>query len=122
MTTGLAKRRARTAHGDALTAELERRFATLDRDTVLARLIDAGVSAGRIRGIDEVYDWEQDRSQWLALDVDHPTLGTITLPGMALRTLEMSPVGELRGSTRLEHDPPPLLDGDGPAIRNWPRR
>ena len=36
--------------------------------------------AGRIRSIREVYDWEQTRSQALLIDVNHSTLGSITLP------------------------------------------
>ena len=108
----------RLEHVDALTEQLERRFAHLDRDALLAQLTEAGVPAGRIRSIDEVYEWEQTRSQRLTLNVEHATLGTITLPGMALRTFEMSPAGELSESTRLEHGAPPLLDADGPAIRS----
>lgn len=106
---------------DALTEHIERRFADLDRDTVLAQLTEAGIPAGRIRTIDEVYRWEQTRSQRLTVDVKHETLGTVTLPGMALRTFDMSPAGELSESTRLEHEAPPLLDADGPAIRGWLR-
>jgi crotonobetainyl-CoA:carnitine CoA-transferase CaiB-like acyl-CoA transferase len=104
---------------DALTEDLERRFAGLDRDTVLGRLTEAGIPAGRIRSIDEVYQWEQTRSQRLTLNVEHATLGPLTLPGMALRTFEMSPAGELSESTRLDHDAPPVLNADGPAIRSW---
>ena len=110
---------SRLEHVDALTGQLERCFAKLDRDTLLAQLTEAGVPAGRIRGIDEVYEWEQTRSQRLALNVEHASLGTVTLPGMAVRTFEMSPAGELSESTRTEHDAPPLLDADGPAIRSW---
>ncbi len=104
---------------EGLTEELERRFANLDRDAVLAHLTDADIPAGRIRSIDEVYGWEQTRSQRLTIDVKHETLGTVTLPGMAVRTFEMSPAGELRESTRLEHHAPPLLNAGGPSIRNW---
>jgi formyl-CoA transferase len=112
---------SRLEHVDALTRQLERCFAGLDRDTVLARLTKAGVPAGRIRGIDEVYQWEQARSQRLTVDVEHASLGPLTLPGMALRTFELSPGGELSESTRREHDAPPLLNADGPAIRGWLR-
>jgi crotonobetainyl-CoA:carnitine CoA-transferase CaiB-like acyl-CoA transferase len=112
---------SRLEHIDALTEQLERSFAALDRDTLLARLTEAGVPAGRIRSIDEVYEWEQTRSQRLTLTVEHASLGNITLPGMALRTFEMSPAGELSESTRLEHGAPPLLNADGPAIRDWLR-
>ncbi len=85
----------RLEHVDALTRQLEQRVANLDRDALLAQLADAGVLAGRIRTIDEVYEWEQGRSQRLTLNVEHPTLGTIVLPGTAIRTFEMSATGDL---------------------------
>jgi crotonobetainyl-CoA:carnitine CoA-transferase CaiB-like acyl-CoA transferase len=110
---------SRLEHIDALTEQLERTFAALNRDALLARLTDAGIPAGRIRSIDEVYEWEQTRSQRLLLNVEHASLGPLTLPGMALRTFELSPAGELSESTRSEHSAPPLLDADGPAIRRW---
>jgi formyl-CoA transferase len=105
----------------ALTEQLERCFARLDRDDVLAQLTEAGVPAGRIRSIDEVYEWEQTRSQRLTINVEHASLGPLELPGMAVRTFEMSPAGKLSESTREEHGAPPLLDADGPAIRSWLR-
>jgi crotonobetainyl-CoA:carnitine CoA-transferase CaiB-like acyl-CoA transferase len=105
----------------ALTEQLERCFEKLDRDALLARLAAAGVPAGRIRSIDEVYEWEQTRSQRLTINVEHASLGPLVLPGMAVRTFEMSPAGELTESTREEHSAPPLLDADGPAIRSWLR-
>jgi formyl-CoA transferase len=110
---------SRLEHVDALTARLERCFAGLDRAALLVRLTAAGVPAGRVRGIDEVYEWEQARSQRLTLNVEHASLGSLTLPGMAVRTFEMSPAGELSESTRREHAAPPVLDADGPAIRSW---
>jgi len=109
----------RLEHIAALTEQLEHCFASLDRDTVLAQLTEAGVPAGRIRGIDEVYEWEQTRSQRLAVKVEHASLGLLTLPGMALRTFEMAPTGDLSESTRCEHSAPPLLNADGRAIRDW---
>jgi formyl-CoA transferase len=110
---------SRVEHVEALTELLEQHFASLDTAKLLAQLDAAGIPAGRIRSIDEVYDWDQTRSQRLLMDVDHATLGPIQLPGMALRTFEVSNVGELVESTRLEHKAPPLLDADGPAIRDW---
>ena len=112
---------SRLEHIDKLTEQLERRFAGLDREAVLTRLAEAGIPAGRIRGIDEVYEWPQAHSQRLTVHVQHETLGPIAIPGMPLRTFEMAPTGELSESTRLDHDAPPVLDADGPAIRRWLR-
>jgi hypothetical protein len=47
--------------------------------------------------------------------VDHATLRTVPLPGMAPRTFGMSPVGELSEGTRVE------LGADVPAIHGWLR-
>jgi formyl-CoA transferase len=110
---------SRVENVEALTAVLEHRFSNLDREQLLAQLDEAGIPAGRIRSVDEVYEWEQTRSQRLIVNVEHATLGMIELPGMALRTYEMSPAGELSESTRLDHGAPPLLNADGPAIRSW---
>jgi formyl-CoA transferase len=111
----------RVHNSRALTEDLESRFADLDREDLLAQLNALGIPAGRIRSIDEVYGWEQTRSQRLLIDVKHETLGMVTLPGMALRNFEMSPDGDLRESTRLEHGAPPVLDADGAAIKAWLR-
>ncbi len=108
---------SRLEHVEALTERLERCFSSFGQDVLLAKLTDAGVPAGRIRSIDEVYQWEQARSQRLTLEVEHAGLGSITLPGMALRTFEMSASGELNESTRTAHGAPPQLDADGAAIR-----
>jgi len=57
-----------------------------------------------------VYGWEQTRSQGLLLDVEHPTLGHVTLPGPPLR---------YDGGGRAEHAPPPTLGQHGATIRAW---
>ena len=45
----------------------------------------AGVPAGRVKTIEEVYDTEQVRQQGLVWNVEHTTLGPIELPGSPLR-------------------------------------
>lgn len=45
----------------------------------------AGVPAGRVKTIEEVYDTEQVRQQGLVWSVEHTTLGPIELPGSPLR-------------------------------------
>ena len=56
-------------------------FGKCPTEELLVELDRIGVPAGRIRSIREVYDWEQTRSQALLIDVNHSTLGPITLPG-----------------------------------------
>ena len=60
-------------------------FGRYPTEELLVELDRIGVPAGRIRSIREVYDWEQTRSQALLIDVNHSTLGSITLPGPPLR-------------------------------------
>ncbi|CAN5774993.1 hypothetical protein BH20ACT6_BH20ACT6_20680 [soil metagenome] len=55
-----------------------------------------------------VYDWEQTRSQELLIEVGHPTLGRIALPGPPLR---------LGDGFLGEHTAPPTLDQHGDSIR-----
>ena len=55
-------------------------FGKCPTEELLVELDRIGVPAGRIRSIREVYDWEQTRSQALLIDVNHSTLGSITLP------------------------------------------
>lgn len=75
----------RVADRPALNARIEEALAGWSRAEVLERCDAAGVPAGRIRTLDEVFDWEQTRSQRLALEVEHSSLRSITLPGGPLR-------------------------------------
>ena len=70
--------------------------------------------AGKVRSLDDVYDWEQTRSQGLLLEVDHPAYGALTLPGSPLRFDDHAFSGG-----REHHQPPPMLDQHGAAIRAW---
>ncbi|MFI0349697.1 CaiB/BaiF CoA transferase family protein [Actinomadura sp. 9N407] len=100
----------RSAHRARLTADIERALAGEGRDVWLARLGEAGVPAGAIRSIDEVYEWEQTRSQGLVIEVDHPVLGTIELPGPPLR---------FDGAPPREHAAPPLLGEHNDTVMAW---
>lgn len=109
----------RVAHRDHLTALLESAFTRFEPDELLRRLADAGVPAGRVRTLDEVYAWEQTRSQRLLVDVEHQSLGKISLPGSALRTFTVDTAGTETETTRVDHVPPPALGADAEAIRGW---
>ncbi|MEL7974809.1 CoA transferase [Isoptericola sp. F-RaC21] len=102
---------------EALVAHVEERFADTDAADLLARLTELGVPCGKIRSVDEVYAWDQTASQGLLLDVDHATLGVVTLPGPPLRFFGADG-GE---RTRTAHDAPPTLDQHGDAVRAWAR-
>jgi crotonobetainyl-CoA:carnitine CoA-transferase CaiB-like acyl-CoA transferase len=76
---------ARVAHrdelGDAITAAL----AADPVDRWMARFDVAGVPAGRIRTMDEVYAAPQVEHLGLVDEVEHPTAGTLRLPGAPVR-------------------------------------
>lgn len=104
----------RVAHRDELVALLEAHFATDPAEHWLALLSSAGVPSGKVRSLDDVYGWEQTRSQGLLLDVEHSSLGPIQLPGSPLR-YDDNPYSGGRAS----HVAPPRLDEHGAAIREW---
>ena len=112
---GLATNADRVAHRDRVIDLVEGAFADIDAEPLLERLAEVGVPAGRVRGLDEVYAWDQVASQGLLIEVDHPTLGPLTLPGPPLRFFE----GTGAEVTRRHHAAPPTLDEDGAAIRAW---
>ena len=111
---GFATNPERVGNRDALITRLESHFAGADAEHWLARLAEAGVPAGKVRSMDDVYSWEQTLSQGLLLAVDHPTLGSVQLPGSPLRFDDNAFSGG-----RAQHLAPPTLDQHGDAIREW---
>ena len=105
----------RVAHRDELIAEIELAFRGRSTDELLAVLDEAGIPAGRVRSIDEVYTWDQTRSQGLLIDVEHSLLGTVTLPGPPLRFFDAAGAE----NTRTEHGAPPLLGEHNDSVREW---
>src|SRR4051812_16735340 len=77
---GMVTNRERAAHREQVVELVEAAFADRDAEPLLAELAAAGVPAGKVRTLDEVYAWEQTLSQGLLVDVDHPTLGELHLP------------------------------------------
>jgi crotonobetainyl-CoA:carnitine CoA-transferase CaiB-like acyl-CoA transferase len=113
---GFASNADRVRNRAGVIAAVERVFADYAAAELLQKLNDAGIPAGKVRSLDEVYEWEQVASQGLVVDVDHPVLGKVSLPGPPLRFFAP---GDTAETTVTEHDAPPLLDEDGPAIREW---
>jgi formyl-CoA transferase len=110
---GLATNGERVQHPELVRKIVEEAFAADPPDALLERLDRAGVPAGRVRSIDEVYAWDQTRSQGLLVDVEHASLGPLTLPGPPLRFFDDTDT-ELAGR---RHRPPPVLDEHGDAVR-----
>jgi crotonobetainyl-CoA:carnitine CoA-transferase CaiB-like acyl-CoA transferase len=104
----------RVAHRDELTAAIEAAFAGEPADEWLRRLEAAGIPSGKVRDFQQVYEWEQTRSQGLLIDVEHPTLGRIQLPGPPLRFDDHPYAG-----ARETNLPPPRLGEHDEAVRAW---
>ena len=108
-----ATNRDRVAHRDELIEAIESHFATQPAEHWLELLMDAGIPAGKVRSMDDVYAWEQVRSQGLVLDVDHPAYGPLALSGSALR-FDDNPFS----GGRVSHVAPPTLGQHSAAIRD----
>jgi formyl-CoA transferase len=112
---GLATNEERVAARERVIEVVEGAFADWDAEPLLARLAEVGVPAGKVRTLDEVYGWDQTVSQGLLVDVEHLTLGRVTLPGPPLRFFDAT--GD--EVTRREHTAPPVLDEHAGSIRAW---
>jgi crotonobetainyl-CoA:carnitine CoA-transferase CaiB-like acyl-CoA transferase len=106
--------RERAAHRDDLIAVIEEIFGSHPAEHWLDLLVDVGIPAGKVRSMDDVYGWDQVRSQGLVLEVDHPAYGSLELTGSPLRFDDNGFSGG-----REHHLPPPLLGEHGDAIRSW---
>jgi crotonobetainyl-CoA:carnitine CoA-transferase CaiB-like acyl-CoA transferase len=109
-----ASNRTRVGHRDDLVAAMEAALAADPAETWLARLADLGIPAGKVRTLDDVYTWDQTVSQGLLVDVDHPTLGAVQLPGPPLRFDDNAYAG-----ARETHLPPPRLGEHDASVRAW---
>lgn len=68
------------------------------------RLDEAGVPAGRVRSLDEVYDSAQVAHLGLVVEVEHPTLGPMRLPGSPLTYSRSVPDPPLAPPTLGQHN------------------
>lgn len=117
-TPGMADNAGRVANRAAVIELIESKFAAYEAPALLEKLQEAGIPAGTVRTLAEVYSWDQALSQGLKVSVDHPILGDIDLPGPPLRFFDAHGEAEVE-TTRTAHDAPPLLDEDGDAILAW---
>lgn len=114
--SGLASNAERVANRAEVISVVEQAFSRYGSDDLLAILDAAGIPAGKVRTLDEVYAWDQVASQGLLVDVQHSSLGPITLPGPPLRFFGDDDDAEAEVTFR-GHRAPPTLDEHGPAIR-----
>lgn len=99
----------RVGHREALLVTIDRALRTHPAEHWLPLLHQASVPCGRVRTVDEVYEWEQTRSQGLLIDIDG-----LQLPGPALR-LDDNPYA----GGRERHSRPPALGEHSESIRAW---
>jgi len=111
---GMATNRERVGNRDAVVDAVNAAFADRKLAELLPALAAAGIPAGEVRTLDRVYEWEQTRSQGLVIDVDHPVLGTVALPGPPLRFDD-----NLYAGGRAEHLAPPALGQHNASVRAW---
>jgi crotonobetainyl-CoA:carnitine CoA-transferase CaiB-like acyl-CoA transferase len=107
---GYATNAERVGNRAAVVDAVNAAFADQPLADLLPRLADLGIPAGEVRTLDRVYDWEQTRSQGLLVDVDHATVGPITLPGPPLR---------FDAGGRVAHTAPPTLGQHDESVRRW---
>ncbi|MBM9468840.1 CoA transferase [Nakamurella sp. YIM 132084] len=111
---GFASNSQRVANKIAVRAAVEDAFGRFTTAELLARLNEVGVPSGEVKNLQQVYEWDQTRSQGLVIEVDHPTLGPVELPGPPLRFFDSD------GSewTR-RHTAPPMLGQHTEAVLSW---
>jgi crotonobetainyl-CoA:carnitine CoA-transferase CaiB-like acyl-CoA transferase len=76
----------------------------------LKLLSSAGVPAGEVRSLDQVYEDPQVLSQGLVVEVEHPDHGTLRLGGSPIR---------FDAGTRSAHTRPPRLGEHDDEVRQW---
>ncbi len=104
----------RVHHRTELAALIDEQFATRPSAEWLAELDGAGIPAGKVRTLDDVYTWDQALSQGLVIEVEHESLGPVRLPGPPLR-FDDNPLS----GGRAEHLPPPRLGQHNTSVRAW---
>ena len=111
---GMATNRERVANREAVNAAVNAAFADRTLAELLTTLDEIGVPAGEVRTLDRVYEWDQTRSQGLVLDIDHPVLGSIEIPGPPIRFDDNAYAGG-----RSQHLAPPMLGQHNDSVRAW---
>ena len=111
---GMATNRERVANREAVNAAVNAAFADRTLAELLTTLDEIGVPAGEVRTLDRVYEWDQTRSQGLVLDIDHPVLGSIEIPGPPIRFDDNAYAGG-----RADHLAPPMLGQHNESVRAW---
>jgi len=95
-------------------AAIDAAFASWSSADLVARLADLGIPSGQVKNLAQVYQWDQALSQGLLVDVEHPTLGTVPLPGPPLRFFDTADA-----ERTFDHMAPPLLGQHTDDVLAW---
>ena len=109
-----ATNQQRVAAHQELVGAIEAVLSGSGADTWLETLARLGIPSGKVRTLDQVYEWEQTRSQGLIIEVDHPTVGPVELPGPPLRFDD-----NVFSGGRERHTAPPRLGEHDVEVREW---
>lgn len=105
-----ASNAARVLHRDALTEALAEHFARRDAVEWLSAFADAGIPAGPINTIAELFAEPQLHAREMIIDMPHPDGANLRLVGSPIK-LSRTPVSYRRAPPKLgEHDGDPKLD------------
>jgi len=107
----------RVENAELVRARVERVFSSWEATALLERLRQLGIPAGRVRSLDEVYEWDQTHSQHMVVEVEHETLGPILLPGSPIRLFDLDGTE----TSRVHHSAPPILNAHAQEVRTWAR-
>jgi crotonobetainyl-CoA:carnitine CoA-transferase CaiB-like acyl-CoA transferase len=99
---------SRVERYEELRRALDPLFRSKKTSEWLAALDGAGIPAGRVRTVGEVFDNPQIEDRRMRLDVLHPKLGTLALTG--------NPIKLGRSGERERHRPPPMLGEHTEAV------
>jgi formyl-CoA transferase len=97
----------RVARRGELVQAIEARLAARGRDAWVTAFTDAGLPAGPINDIGQVFEDPQVLHRAMAVEVEHPTAGRVRLPGIPVK-FGATP-GDIQG-------PPPLLGEHTDAV------
>jgi len=97
----------RMAHVDEVEAIVSEWLGELTAEEAGRLLDEAGIPYSKVMGVDEVASSEQIRAREMLVDIEHPELGVVTLPGVPIK-LSAAP-GSIRKA-------PPLVGEDSDYI------
>lgn len=112
---GLATNTERVQNFERTKHLVEDEFRKWRRSELLSKLDGLGIPAGSVRTIDEVYTWDQVKSQHLLTTVEHASLGSLTVPASPLRFFDAAD----QERPRRQYSAAPMLDEHGTSIREW---